>query len=373
MRYGGGMRTALSVVLVLHGLIHLMGFAKAFGLARLPQLTQPISRPVGLLWLGAGLLVIATAFLPWRAFWTVGLPALVASQALILGAWADAKAGTLANTVLLAAVILSFAARGPLSLAAGYAADVAQAVAPATGAPHLREANLERLPEPVRRYLRVSGAVGRPAPANVRAHWRGRIRGGPAEPWMDFTAEQVDTFGSTPSRLFLMDARMKGLPVDVYHRFVGEAATFRVRLASLVPLVDAKGPELTRSETVTLFNDLCVLAPGALADPSIRWEPIDGTAARAFYARGRETVSAVLRFDPSGWLVDFVSDDRSRASRDGRSFTRMRWSTPLGDPRAFGELRLASHGEARWHAPGAADFAYIEWDLLEVAYVAPVR
>ena len=31
-----------------HGLIHLMGFAKGFGYADLPQLTQPISRAWGL-------------------------------------------------------------------------------------------------------------------------------------------------------------------------------------------------------------------------------------------------------------------------------------------------------------------------------------
>ena len=43
-----------------HGLIHLMGFAKGFGFADLPQLTQPISRGWGLAWLIAALLVTTT-------------------------------------------------------------------------------------------------------------------------------------------------------------------------------------------------------------------------------------------------------------------------------------------------------------------------
>jgi hypothetical protein len=43
------MSTALAVLLVIHGLLHLMGFLKAFGLAELPQLTGPISQPLGLL------------------------------------------------------------------------------------------------------------------------------------------------------------------------------------------------------------------------------------------------------------------------------------------------------------------------------------
>jgi hypothetical protein len=55
------MRWIIAVLFAVHGLIHLMGFAKAFGYAKLPQLIQPISREMGLLWLAGGLLVVASA------------------------------------------------------------------------------------------------------------------------------------------------------------------------------------------------------------------------------------------------------------------------------------------------------------------------
>ena len=82
-------------------------------------------------------------------------------------------------------------------------------------------------------------------------------------------------FPHEPARFFFMDATRSGLPVDVLHAFRDRAATMRVRLASLVPLVNAGGPDLTRAETVTLLNDLCLLAPAALLDPAIGWEAID--------------------------------------------------------------------------------------------------
>ena len=41
--WGLAVRWMVAVLLAVHGLIHLMGFAKAFGYAQLPQLTQPIS------------------------------------------------------------------------------------------------------------------------------------------------------------------------------------------------------------------------------------------------------------------------------------------------------------------------------------------
>src|SRR5665647_263409 len=56
---------------------------------------------------------------------------------------------------------------------------------------------------------------------------------------------------------------------------VGSSATLRVWVASAVTVVDAKGPEMDEAETVTLFNDLCVFAPGVLIDPRIQWQVID--------------------------------------------------------------------------------------------------
>jgi hypothetical protein len=160
---------------------------------------------------------------------------------------------------------------------------------------------------------------------------------------------------------------MKGLPVDVYHRFIAESATFRVRLLSLFTMVDAKGPVMDQSETVTLLNDLCILAPSALLDPALRWESSDASSARVAFRRGAYTVRATLYFNEAGELVDFVSDDRSRASPDGKTFTPERWSTPLSEYRAFGARRLASRGQALTHAADGT-FAYAELELQSVDY-----
>jgi hypothetical protein len=50
------MRLIVAAALVVHGLIHLIGVAKAFRRADLPQWTQPISPLTGWLWLAAALL-----------------------------------------------------------------------------------------------------------------------------------------------------------------------------------------------------------------------------------------------------------------------------------------------------------------------------
>jgi hypothetical protein len=361
------MRIAFNALLIIHGLIHLIGFAKAFGFAELPQLTQPISRPLGALWLAAALVTIASAFTPARWFALFGGLAVVLSSIVIVGSWDDAKFGMLANAIVLLGVGYTFAAQGPVSLAAEYRRNRASILTTFSAPPNVSEADLEPLPAPVQRYLRLTGSVGRPRILNFRAHWTGRIRNSATDPWMSFRAEQVNTYGVMPARVFSMNAIMKGLPVDVYHRFIAESATFRVRLLSLFTMVDAKGPVMDQSETVTLLNDLCILAPSALLDPALRWESSDASSARVAFRRGAYTVRATLYFNEAGELVDFVSDDRSRASPDGKTFTPERWSTPLSEYRAFGARRLASRGQALTHAADGT-FAYAELELQSVDY-----
>lgn len=168
------MRWIAAVLLGVHGIIHLMGFAKAFGYAKLPQLTQPISREMGLLWFAAGFLMVASAVTvaAWpRSFWIAGAVALVVSQAVILSAWRDAWAGTVVNVVLLLAVAHGWLTEGPPSFVAQFDQDVATGLARPLEAPVVTEADLTPLPEPVQRYLRATGVVGRPRVRNA-PRWR---------------------------------------------------------------------------------------------------------------------------------------------------------------------------------------------------------
>ena len=366
------LRAVFIVVIALHGLIHLLGFAKAFGYAALPQLVQPISPARGLLWLGAAVLLVGSsaAVVLWpRGWWVLGLLALVASQWAIVTSWSDARIGTLANLLLLVGALYGFASRGPWSLRAEYEVRV-EATRPEASSEVLSEADLAPLPAPVQRYLRGAGVVGQPRPRALHASWKGRIRSDAASPWMAFTAEQVNTL-DPPRRFFKMDATMKGLPVDVLHAFDEGGATMRVKLLSAFTMVDAKGAEMTRAETVTLFNDLCILAPGALVSRRVTWEPVDDRRARARFTLGANTVGAELQFNEAGELSDFVSDDRSAGPPDGKTFTPMRWSTPLSRYAKVGPARVATRGDAVWH-PASGAFAYGEFELVALAYdVAP--
>jgi hypothetical protein len=370
-------RWAVGLIVLIHGLIHLMGVAKGFGWSDVSQLTEPISTSMGVAWLIAGVAVLAAGVMLLagvRGWWVVGAGAAIVSQGLIVTSWTDAKAGTAANVLLLIAAVYGFRAHGPTSFRSRFrrlADETVGAAQPSfgPGTAAVTEDDLEHLPAPVAEYVRAVGAVGRPRVIGFHADISGRIRSGADQSWMPWIGQQVNTFCPAPTRVFFMDATMKGLPTDVLHAYVGPTATMQVRLASLVPIINAHGPEMDQAETVTLLNDLCVLAPAALVDAPIDWTPIDHHHARATFTNAGHTVSAVLGFNDDHELIDFVSDDRSASSRDGRSFTRQRWSTPIADYRSFDGRRVGAFGRCRWHPDDQPAFDYLEFHADHISYL----
>jgi hypothetical protein len=358
------MKILFAAVLVVHGLIHLMGTVKALGFAEIPQLTQQIPRPLGVLWLLAAALLLVTAIslFAWpQWWWAVGAGAILASQFVIVTSWNDAKYGSIANLVILVGVLFGFLSEGPTSFRSEYEHEVGRGLGRPSDAPILTEADLAQLPAAVKRYVRLSGAVGQSQVVNFQARFHGQMRSGPSARWMSVAGEQYN-FYDQPSRLFLMDGSMFGLPFQAFHRFIGPSATMRVKVLSLVTVVDAKGPEMDEAETVTLFNDMCVFAPAALVNHGIQWQEMDPHTVSASFTNAAHTVRAILSFNDRDELTNFVSDDRTAASADGKSFTKMRWSTPVRDYQTFGSHRVMTKGECVWHAL-EGDYTYLRFEL----------
>ena len=367
-------RWGLVAVLGGHGLIHLLGAAKGFGWSDVSALREPIGPGAGAVWLLAAALVltcaglVATGAPTW--WWVVALVGAAVSQVAIATSWNDAKAGTTVNVLLVVAAVHGFASVGPASFHDQWNAKSSRALAATDHTPALvTEADLGDLPAPVAAYVRHSGAVGRPRVTSFEATFHGRIRSDPAAAWMPFTGKQVNTYGAQPERLFIMDATRSGLPVTVLHEFADATATMRAKVLSAVTVVNAAGPEMDRGETVTVFNDLVVLAPGAIVDAPIRWTAIDTNHVQGVFTDADRSVSAVLTFNSEHDLVDFVSNDRSRATPDGRSFIPQTWSTPLSAHRELDGRRILTLGEGRWDAPQPeGSFGYVEFHIDDIAY-----
>jgi hypothetical protein len=362
------MKAVFAILIFIHGAIHLLGFGKAFQLADVSQLTQPVSRPAGMLWLlTAVLFLVSVCFLVLNihSWWSVAGIAVILSQLLIIQSWADAKSGSIANTIILLPVIVSLLNALPSSFQNRYKAEAERRINPVADLSLVSREDFEHLPAQVQRYLTYVGVVGKPKVHNFRAVFRGSMKRSMDGDWLDISSRQYDFFDD-PARLFYIESTLFGIPFDGLHMYVGNSATMQINLASIVQVADAKGEKMNQGETVTLFNDMCVVAPATLIDRSIQWEPVDSLRVKAKFTNKGNSITAILTFDMEGKLTDFISNDRY-LSADGKTYTNYPWSTPVKEYRDFGGGKIAAYGEAIWHTPDG-EYCYAKFDLLEIEY-----
>ena len=168
-----------SIIVIVHALIHLMGFAKAFELAELNQLTLDISKFSGVLWLLAAILffvAIALLLMNVQAWWIPGVLAVLLSQTLVMMSWRDARFGTLPNVIILAPIIIALVSSLPSSFANTYRAEVQKRLTALSGVSIVSEEDMQHLPGPVQKYLHYVGAVGKPRVQNFRAVFSGGMK-----------------------------------------------------------------------------------------------------------------------------------------------------------------------------------------------------
>ena len=353
------MTLALAIGCAIHGLIHLIGATKTVR----PAIAD------GSLWIAGGALFFLTgvALIVWpREWWAIGAIAVVISVFAIVTAWRDAKFGMIPNALILVTVVAGFMAEGPVSLHAAYDRDVRKGAWRTGQVGLLSHEDLAHLPPPVRQYLEMAGVIGQPRVRDFHVRMHGRIRRDRESPWMSLATEQHN-FMDEPSRFFYMTSSMFAIPVRGYHRYAEGAASMHVKAGGLLTVASASGREMTQAETVTLFNDMAVLAPATLIDRAIQWESVSRCRARATFTTGALTIRADLVFSDTGELINFISDDRYQSAEDGQAPRKLRWSTPMTDYRRFGHVRLASTGAGRWHDARGA-YSYIELTIDDVRY-----
>lgn len=351
------------IIIIIHALIHLLGFLKAFQLTKINQLSQNISKPMGTFWLIALILFFAAAvqFISNQDLWWItALAAVILSQVLIILLWQDAKFGTIANIIILLSVIAGY---GFWSFENIFNNDVAVRLGTSSKIEKilLTDKDIEYLPAPVQKYLRYAGVINKEKVNNVKIVFDVEMRE-KGKDWFKATSVQYNFFDE-PTRLFYMQAKMFGMTVPGYHRYVEAKATMDIRLFGLFSIVKQSGDIMNKTETVTLFNDMCLMVPATLIDKRIQWEPIDSLTTKAVFVNKGIIISAILYFNEAGQLINFSSDDRTAIS----DMKQYRFSTPIAGYKNIYGINVMSRGEAVWHYPDG-DFIYGKFNLKNIKY-----
>jgi len=360
------MRILLIIIIFVHGVLHMPGFIKAFGMAELPQLPHPISRIHGVFWAIASILFITAAmlFLNYNKWWwLVSVVALIISQYLIISDWEDAGLGTALNIVILLVTIIGY---GVWSFSNKYHSEVENLRNQnlKQSAAVLEQSDLAHLPKPVQQYIQSSGAVGQPRIRSFNVELAGAIRARNGN-WMPFTSTQYN-FIDQSARFFFMNAVKNNLPVAGFHCLKNGKAFMDIRLLSIFRVQHASGPAMDKADAVTFFNDMCCLAPATLIDPRITWRDEGNGKVAAVFKNQDVSISADLFFNDHNELVNFVSTDRPALQNNGQ-FEQIPWSTPLSQYDDRLGYHLPRHADAVYQYPDES-FLYGRFEITKVSY-----
>ena len=300
------MKYVFAGIILVHGLIHFMGFAKAFGYGNITQLTKDISKPAGFFWFVTALLFTGAVifFLLKKESWPmIVIVAAVISQILIITVWKDAKFGTIANVLGLLIAILSFATIRFAKMAAIEAKTIL-ARTPNSSPVIITKEMLNNLPPVVQKWLTRSGVVGKEKINTVRLKQKGEMRTKPEGKWMAFEATQYFTVND-PAFVWTTDVHMMPLIKLVGRdKFENGQGSMFIKLLSLFKVADAKNTEKVNSATMIRYLSETSSFPAAALSDYIKWEAGDSLSAKAVMSFNGMVLSGIFGLPKAvTWLV----------------------------------------------------------------------
>lgn len=304
------MRIALIILIGMHGVVHLFGFLKAFGISEFNAISQPISKTLGLVWLlGFILFAFATVLLLFNSnyWWLGGFLALIVSQVLIFSYWSDAKFGTIANLIILVSVIIAYSSFSFKNKIAEERKELLENSEPFSDKVISKEI-ISELPYVVQKWMINSGTIGRSPISNVHLVQELKLKMNPEQSeWNNGKAEQYFTI-NPPAFIWNINTEMNSiLSVVGRDKFENGNGEMTIKLFSLIPVANAKNHEKVNQATLQRYLAEIVWFPSASLSQYIKWESLDEYSAKATMEFKGVKGSGEFHFDEKGNFKKFVA------------------------------------------------------------------
>ena len=221
------------------------------------------------------------------------------------------------------------------------------------------EAMLDGLPEPVQRYLRYTGIVGKPYVRRIHLRQKGRMLLSSGTPWIPLEAQQ---WYSVRPPGFVWYGILHVGPIaivrarDMYRTGSGHML---IKAASVITVADVKGKEIDQGEMVRYLSEM-IWFPSALLEDNVSFEAVDARSARVILTHGGRTATGTLFFDAEGRLTEF-------AARRYAGTNLETWSVFIAAYGQFEGLNLPVRGKAVWKL-AKGDQEYIDVTITELHY-----
>ncbi|HDR88621.1 MAG TPA: hypothetical protein ENN63_03195 [Bacteroidetes bacterium] len=368
------MRILFFIIIMVHGLIHLMGFIQGWDLGKVDQLSgntlvplnKNLLRAAGTGWLLATLLFLTAGagYILEKDGWCIpALAGVVLSQILIVLYWQDAKFGTAANLIILTVTIVGMGNTTFHRMANRELKELCSGIPEETRT--VQSESLKNLPFPVRQWMEKSGVPGSPEIRSVYVKQEGEMRTTPEGKWMPLKAEQ---YFRTDMPGFIWIADVKAAPLihlagrDKYMNGKGHML---IKLLSLVTVADASGRHIDQGTLLRYLGET-IWFPTVTLSPYITWESIDSLSARATMAWGEIQASGTFLFNEQGEITGFEAD-RYYTRKEGPTLERWLVEVDTDQTIESAGIRIPAGVRVTWKLD-SGDFTWYRMTIKELQY-----
>ncbi len=359
------MRAILTILIGIHGFIHLPGFFKAFGIIEFDAISQTISKAHGVVWLLAFILFAMTIILRMirsNYWWLGGVLAVIVSQILIFNYWSDAKFGTIANTCILLATIIGYS---DFSFKQKIRAERANLFknSQLENQDFITENELLDLPPIVQKWLSNSGVIGKKRVSNVHLIQELQLKMKPEQTsWNYGAAEQYFTI-QPPAFNWNITTKMSALDVVGRDKFEAGKGEMLIKLLSLIPVANAKNEEKVDQASLQRYLAEMVWFPSGALSQYISWETIDNLSAKATMEYKGTKGSGEFHFDKDGNFLKFVA----MRYKDSKDASPTKWTVFATKSEVRNEIKIPVECEASWELE-SGQWVWLKLKIKDIQY-----
>ncbi|PID62597.1 MAG: hypothetical protein CR986_01085 [Ignavibacteriae bacterium] len=361
------MSTVLSIIILLHGIINLLGFAKVFNLAELKELSVNISKQNGLFWLIAGIFLIFGGLLlsfELSYWWVLAFIGAIISQIMIFKFWKFAKFGTIINFIIIVASGIGYA-NFDFNKQVNNEVKIILSQSNNNRKEILTKEKIFHLPNSIQKWITSSGAIDKSIIENVRLEQKAFMKmSHEQKDWSEAKAIQYFTTES-PALIWKVKMNMAaGLNVVGRDKFLNGKGSMLIKLLGIVPLVDSKNNTKLNEGSLQRYLAEIVWFPTAAASDYISWQAIDDTTAKATITVKETSASGIFHFNKDSSFNSFTT---MRYFGGEENSEKKEWIVSAEDYKIFNGIKIPYKVKAVWKLE-TGNWEWLKLEITEINY-----
>lgn len=360
------MKIIFSILVLVHGIIHLLGFLKGTGLKDIKELRLEYSNTSAYVWLiASGLFVLfgISYLFSFRYSWIIGFLSVLISTFLIIIFWQDTKFGIIPNVIVLLVVIVNF---GSYFFENQFEKEKIIILQANDEVKYeiLDKEKVKNLPKIVQIWINNSGILNRDIINVGKIIQKAKLKMKPEqEDWYEASAIQYSTV-KVPAFVWFVDVKMNDL-LFVYGRdkYENGKGSMIIKINSLIKVVDEKGAKLDEGTLQRYLGEM-VWLPNVALSPYVVWKEINDTVAEATMSYNGVSGTGRFYFNKNGDVVKYQALRYMGNNPDAKKFN---WVMTITDYKVFEGVKIPSKMFATWEMENK-NWTWIQLEVVDIKY-----